>query len=55
MTSVGEEKKAEMMRITGFPYGTIPFRYLGIPIAAERLYFLNLVEGIKTSVGLGAK
>jgi hypothetical protein len=53
MAGVGEEDKAEMMRITSFPHGSMPFCYLEVPIAAERLkivHFLDLLEGIKTSI-----
>jgi hypothetical protein len=44
-----------MMRITGFPHSSMPFRYLGVPIGAERLkivHFSDLLEGIKTSIGV---
>jgi hypothetical protein len=54
MAGVGEEDKAEMMRISSFPHGNMPFRYLGVPIAAKRLkivHFSNLLDGIKNYIG----
>jgi hypothetical protein len=54
MAGVEEEDKALMMRITGFPHDSMPFHYLGIPIAVERLkiaHFSDLLEKIKTSIG----
>jgi hypothetical protein len=53
MAGVGEEDMAEMLRTTGFPHGSMPFRYLRVPIAAERLkivHFPDLLEGIKSSI-----
>jgi hypothetical protein len=54
MAGVGEEDKVEMMRITSFPHGSVPFWYLRVPIASERLkivHFSDLLEGIKTYIG----
>jgi hypothetical protein len=54
MAEVGEEDKVEMMRIIDFPHGSMPLRYLGVPIAVKRLtivYFLDLLEGTKNSIG----
>jgi hypothetical protein len=54
MAGVGEKDKSEMMRITDFPHSSMPFRYLGLLIVAERLkfvHFSNLLERIKNSMG----
>jgi hypothetical protein len=54
MAGVGKEDKVEMMRIAGFPYGSMLFCYLGVPIATKRLkivYFSDLLEAVKNSIG----
>jgi hypothetical protein len=55
MIGVGEEDKAKMMRITRFSQGSMPFCYLRVPIAVEKLkivYFSDLFKGIKNFKGV---
>jgi hypothetical protein len=43
-----------MIRITSFLHGSMPFHYLGIPIATNRLKIVNfshLLERFKNSIG----
>lgn len=37
MAGVSEEMQRELLEVTGYKTGTIPFRYLGIPLASRKL------------------
>ncbi|XP_075515951.1 uncharacterized protein LOC142550775 [Primulina tabacum] len=51
MASIDDYNKQDILNITGFTIGTLPFRYLGIPIAAKRLCaadYSDLVDNVVT-------
>ncbi|XP_073310971.1 uncharacterized protein [Primulina huaijiensis] len=52
MASIDEYNKQDILNITGFSIGTLPFRYLGIPIAAKRLCAVDYTDLIDNSGGL---
>ncbi|XP_074590006.1 uncharacterized protein LOC141845903 [Curcuma longa] len=54
MAGVDDRGKADLLRITGFCEGTFPFRYLGVPMAAERLRVSNyepLLDAVRRKIG----
>ncbi|XP_075515984.1 uncharacterized protein LOC142550821 [Primulina tabacum] len=62
MASIDEYNKQDILNITGFSIGTLPFRYLGIPIAAKRLCaadYTDLIDNVTRKPledgGLGLK
>ncbi|XP_042472038.1 uncharacterized protein LOC122054661 [Zingiber officinale] len=53
MAGVDVGVKGRLLQITGFQEGTFPFRYLGIPLAAEKLQIANydpLLEAITNKI-----
>lgn len=49
MGAVDDNTKKQILEMTGFKQGTLPFRYLGVPLSCKRLsvsYYLPLVEKI---------
>ncbi|XP_073307023.1 uncharacterized protein [Primulina huaijiensis] len=53
MAGIDESTKHDIVRISGFTQGTLPFRYLGIPLAAKQLKssdYCKIVDAIAAKI-----
>ncbi|XP_058783911.1 uncharacterized protein LOC131658659 [Vicia villosa] len=53
MGDVDEDTRDQIMNITGFNVGQLPFRYLGVPLSSKKLslnYYLPLIDKILSKV-----
>ncbi|XP_073024441.1 calcium-dependent lipid-binding protein-like [Primulina eburnea] len=53
MAGVDDRSKQDILQLTGFAPGTLPFRYLGVPLAAKKLRssdYCKLVDAVASKI-----